>query len=73
MIETIRLSTRQFLESLGVGTESLNTITQITLLLGLLICAALTGYICRRVVAPIVMKIVNKSHTKWDDYLLDPQ
>lgn len=73
MIETIRLSTRQFLESLGVGTESLNTITQITLLLGLLICAALTEYICRRVVAPIVMKIVNKSHTKWDDYLLDPQ
>lgn len=45
--------------------------TQITLLAAVLLGSLLFAYCCRRFLTPLILKAVSRTHTRWDDYLIN--
>lgn len=46
-------------------------LAQIAVVGGLLLSAYIMGYLFRRLIVPVILKIVDYTDTKWDDYLIN--
>lgn len=66
---------RIFLENLFsyIGASNVHAVqlAQITLVICILLCSLFLVWILNRVLVPIILKIVSKTPTKWDDYLIN--
>lgn len=60
-------------EGYSVTENSLDWVHRILWLLAILLLAYLIGLICRRVVIPIIAKIVSRTKATWDDYVFNPR
>lgn len=65
----------QWLRSEGylMGEDSTSTLHRVLWLVAVLLFGYLVGLICRRVVIPLVAKVVSKTKATWDDYLFNPR
>lgn len=54
---------------LNIDPESENWIYDILLLVMIVFIATVCGIIMRRLILPLVKKLVRKTHVKWDDYI----
>lgn len=57
------------MEVLNIDPESENWIYDILLLVMIVFIATVCGIIMRRLILPLVKKLVRKTHVKWDDYI----
>lgn len=66
---------RKFLEALladtGMNEDWCVRLAQITIVLGILLLFMLLAYGLRRFLVPPILRIVEKTETKWDDYLIN--
>ncbi len=61
------------LTAIGIPEEEMAWTTRMIILLLVLVVTAGVDYFCRNVVTRIIQKIIRKTETKWDDYLLSDQ
>ena len=73
MIDFLKQSIHNFLQENQLASESEELACHGVLLFGALLFSALIGYICRKIIAPLLLKLVKKTDTLWDDYLLNGQ
>ena len=66
---------RQYMEVLlcdiGFQPRWSEPVAQIIVVTILLLCSFLMGYLFRKLVAPLIQKVVSHTQTKWDDYLVN--
>lgn len=53
--------------------DSMDWIHRILWLIAVLLFAYLIAFICRKVVLPLIEKVVSKTKVTWDDYLFNPK
>ena len=70
MINEIVSRFQQWMESLGIGTETAQIIKVIILVAAVLILALLVDFITKRVLLVTIKKVIRKSKSRWDDMLL---
>ena len=70
MINEIISDFQQWMESLGIGTETAQIIKIIILVAAVLILALLVDFITKRILVVTIKKVIRKSKSKWDDMLL---
>ena len=63
----------EFLTYIGVPEEEMTWTARIIILSVVLLIAGGIDYFCRNFVARIIRRLVSKTETKWDDYLLNDQ
>lgn len=56
---------------MGLDGENANSIQRIIMIAIMFALAYITQLICRKIISPIVIKIVSKTETTWDDYILN--
>ena len=71
MPDTLKRQIYTLLEENQITTESQELVCHIILLVIAILFSWLTGLFCRRIIAPLLLKIVKKTDTLWDDYLLN--
>lgn len=62
-----------FFISIGVISNDMSLTTRLLIFSTVIIIAIAVDYICRKVLTKIIQRIVHKTETKWDDYLLNDQ
>ncbi|MGM0497961.1 MAG: mechanosensitive ion channel family protein [Bacteroidota bacterium] len=70
MINEIISDFQQWIESLGIGTETAQIIKVIILVAAVLLFALLVDFITKRVLLVTIKKVIRKSKSRWDDMLL---
>ena len=60
-------------EGYSVTENSLDWVHRILWLVAVLVMAYLIGIICRRIVIPIIAKVVARTRVTWDDYIFNPR
>ena len=61
----------QWLTTLGVKQGHLGLAEQLTTIVFILIFVCLVDLICRRIIVPMIRRIVKNTHVTWDDTLLN--
>ncbi len=57
--------------SIGIPKEEMAWTSRMAVLFVVLVVTAIVDYVCRNVVTKVIGRIVSKTETKWDDYLLN--
>lgn len=57
--------------SIGIPKEEMAWTTRMIVLFVVLVVTAIVDYVCRNVVTKVIRRLVSKTETKWDDYLLN--
>ena len=70
-MERIQILVEQLITDCGITGDAVNIVTHIVLVVVAILLAALAGWICRRVVVPLVLKLTAKTEAKWDDALFN--
>lgn len=60
-------------QGFDIAISSVNMLHHLFWLMVVMLCAYLTGVLCRRVFIPLIAKIVQKTRATWDDYLFNPR
>lgn len=71
MIETIHASINEFIKQLDMAPSWEELTGHILLLVLLLLFSILIGTICRKMMAPLILKMVKRTETLWDDYFFN--
>lgn len=58
--------------NIGTNADWSTRLSQIIVIVGLIAAAFLLGYVFRKLVIPVILKVVEKTETQWDDYLINP-
>ncbi len=61
----------EWFSALGLSANSIGFGQRLTVILLIIFLAWLTDYLCRRIIIPIVQKIIKKTPFKWDDHLFN--
>ena len=61
-----------YLFELGFSNNWSANLAQIIVVCTLLIAMCIIASLCKRFLIPLILKIVEKTETKWDDYLINP-
>lgn len=56
----------------SLAEDTSTSLHRVLWLLALLLFAYVVGVVCRRVIIPLIAKIVSKTKATWDDYLFNP-
>ena len=59
------------LSAVGIPEEDMAWTTRIVILAIVLMLTAAVDYFCRNVLTKVIQRIISKTETKWDDYLLN--
>lgn len=73
VLESIRVATEKLLMLFGVNGVGIPILRHAILLLVSILLAWLSGFICLKVLVPLVGKITRRTPGKWDDILLNRQ
>ena len=71
ILESIRVASEKLLMLLGVNGVGIPILRHAILLLVSILLAWLSGFICLKVLVPLVGKITRRTPGKWDDILLN--
>ncbi len=69
-METLKHTVEQWYLNVGLTSYWSDLLTDTTLLLGILVLSLLVNFITKKIILAIVIKVVEKSETNWDDILL---
>lgn len=70
-MEKIQILVEELVRAFGITGQAVNTVTHVVLVVVAILLAALSGWICRKVVVPMVLKLTAKTEAKWDDLLFN--
>ncbi len=70
MINELISAFQQWMESIGIGTETAQLVKVIVLVAVVLALAFLVDYITKKILVVTIKKVIRKSKSKWDDMLL---
>ncbi len=69
-MEKIRFFVEQLIGLCGLTGDSVPVVRHILLVLLAVVLAVLSGWLCKKVVVPMLLKLTARSKTRWDDLLL---
>jgi len=70
-MERIKILVEQAVAACGLTGDTVDIITHIVLVIIAILLAMLSGWICRRVVVPMLLKLSSKTDAKWDDVIFN--
>ena len=70
-METIKIYTEQLLSFLGITGSSVPYLVHAVLVVVAFSLAFAAGWLCRKLLVPIVMKLTRKTPSKWDEVILN--
>lgn len=71
-MNSLRALFESFFSDLGLGTAASGQLTFWCQLVSLALMSLLAGYLCHRLLTPVIRHIVDRTDTKIDDYFLNP-
>lgn len=71
-ITNLRSLIETYLLELGFSNDWSSSLSQVTIVCALLATMCVVAALCQRFLIPIILKVVEKTETKWDDYLINP-
>lgn len=66
-MEQIRLSLQQLLFSAGLEGNSVSILSHIILVMAAFLLAWVTGWLCIRLLVPLILKLTDRTEAQWDD------
>ncbi len=72
-METIEKYIEQLISLTGINGDTIPVMRHILLVLAAFLLAFLAGYVCRKLLVPLILKLTAKTDTKWDDVLFNKQ
>ena len=69
IMEEIKTIVEQWVAGFGATGDTVNLITHATLVVVAILLAMLVGWLCRRLVVPMLVRVTKKTEAKWDDVL----
>ena len=72
-MESIKIWVENLISMMGITGDSIPVIRHILLVLAAIILSALAGFICKKVLVPVILKLTAKTEAKWDDVLFNEQ
>lgn len=70
-MNSLREYLTQWLSHVGIEQEGISLIQQAAIIVFIVILAWVADFVCRRIVVPSIKRVVSKTQTTWDDYLLN--
>ena len=70
-MEKIILWVEQLVTDCGITGDTVSIVTHTILVITAILLAVLSGWICRKVFVPVVLKLTAKTEAKWDDVLFN--
>ena len=70
-MEEIQLWVEQLVRDCGMTGDAVSVLTHTVLVILAILLAALSGWICRKAIIPVVLKLTAKTEAKWDDALFN--
>ena len=70
-MERIQIWVEQLVTACGITGDAINAITHTALVIVAFLLAALSGWICRKALIPVILKVTAKTEAKWDDALFN--
>lgn len=70
-MEKIQLWVEQLVAACGITSDAVSIVTHIVLVVLAILLAGLSGWICRKVFVPVLLKLTAKTEAKWDDVLFN--
>lgn len=70
-MENIKIWVENLISMMGITGGSIPVIRHILLVLAAIILSALAGFICKKVLVPVILKLTAKTEAKWDDVLFN--
>ena len=71
IMEEIQIWIEQLVEACGVTGDTVNFVTHTILVLLAFALAFLAGWLCSKLLIPIVLRLTKKTETKWDDVMFN--
>ena len=71
IMEEIQIWIEQLVETCGVTGDTVNFVTHTILVLLAFALAFLAGWLCSKLLIPIVLRLTKKTETKWDDVMFN--
>ena len=70
-MERIQIWVEQLVTACGITGDAINAITHTALVIVAFLLTALSGWICRKALIPVILKVTAKTEAKWDDALFN--
>ena len=70
-MEEIQLWVEQLVRDCGITGDAVSIVTHTILVILAILLAAFSGWICRKAIIPVVLKLTAKTEAKWDDALFN--
>ena len=70
-MENIKIWVENLISMMGITGDIIPVIRHILLVLAAIILSALAGFICKKVLVPVILKLTAKTEAKWDDVLFN--
>ena len=70
-MEKIQFFVEEVIASWGLEGDTVDLICHVVLVVITILLAALAGYLCRKIVVPILVKLTEKTEVKWDDVIFN--
>ena len=70
-MEEIQIWIEQLVEACGVTGDTVNFITHTILVIIAFALAFLAGWLCRKLLIPVVLKLTKKTEARWDDVMFN--
>ena len=70
MMETINTEVMKWLQLMGVSQEHMMWLHRVGTILAIIILVFIIDRLCRKVIIPVIRKIISRTESTWDDYLL---
>ncbi|MGN1264107.1 MAG: mechanosensitive ion channel family protein [Prevotella sp.] len=69
-MKTIEIYVEEFISFCGLSGTSVTVVRHILLVLIAVLLSALAGIVCRKLIMPLILKLVGHTKVRWDDVLL---
>lgn len=70
-MEEIQLWVEQLVWDCGITGDAVSIVTHTILVILAVLLAGLSGWICKKAIVPVVLKVTKKTEAKWDDALFN--
>ena len=70
-MESIQTFVEELVGNWGLTGDTVSIVTHTVLVIVAFLLAALAGWICRKAVVPVLLKLTAKTEAKWDDALFN--
>ena len=70
-MEEIQIWIEQLVEACGVTGDTINWVTHTILVVIAFALAFLSGWLCRKLLIPVVLKLTKKTEARWDDIMFN--